>query len=114
MLSNTSEVPMLAGGFITLDMVMKPPNTKERRTKIICTIGPASWSEENLGKLMVRVICCVRRCWTIRRASNFEPTIPYEMFAGRWNGKRATREFNITTKRFLSNESLFCRQNIAR
>jgi hypothetical protein len=23
-----------------------------RRTKIVCTIGPASWSEENLGKLM--------------------------------------------------------------
>lgn len=43
---------MLAGGFITLDMVKTPPPTKERRTKIICTIGPASWSEENLGKLM--------------------------------------------------------------
>lgn len=52
MISNTSEVPMLAGGFINLDMVKEPPKTKERRTKIICTIGPASWSEENLGKLM--------------------------------------------------------------
>ena len=43
---------MLSGGFINLDMVKEPPRTKERRTKIICTIGPASWSEENLGKLM--------------------------------------------------------------
>lgn len=50
--SNTSEVPLLAGGFITLDMVTAPVNTLNRRTKIVCTIGPASWSEENLGKLM--------------------------------------------------------------
>ena len=52
MISNTSEVPMLAGANISLDMVKTPPVTKERRTKIICTIGPASWSPENLGKLM--------------------------------------------------------------
>ncbi len=52
MISNTSEVPMLAGGYINLDMVKALPQTKQRRTKIICTIGPASWSEENLGKLM--------------------------------------------------------------
>jgi pyruvate kinase len=52
MISNTSEVPMLRGGFINLDMVKIPPKTSERRTKIICTIGPASWSTENLGKLM--------------------------------------------------------------
>ena len=52
MISNTSQVPMLRGGFITLDMVKTPPPTTQRRTKIICTIGPASWSPENLGKLM--------------------------------------------------------------
>ena len=52
MISNTAEVPMLAGGFISLDMVQAEPITKNRRTKIICTIGPASWSKENLGKLM--------------------------------------------------------------
>ena len=51
-LSNSSEVPTLAGGFINLDMVKAEPAVSERRTKIICTIGPASWSEENLGKLM--------------------------------------------------------------
>mmetsp|Transcript_2062 Transcript_2062/g.4777 ORF Transcript_2062/g.4777 Transcript_2062/m.4777 type:complete len:544 (+) Transcript_2062:83-1714(+) len=50
--SNSSEVPMLAGGFITYDMVTAPVNTLERRTKIVCTIGPASWSEEGLGILM--------------------------------------------------------------
>jgi pyruvate kinase len=43
---------MLSGGFINLEMVKTPPPTGERRTKIICTIGPASWSPENLGILM--------------------------------------------------------------
>ena len=52
--SNTSGIPTLAGGFITLDMIHDTTNKKvnERRTKIVCTIGPASWSKENLGKLM--------------------------------------------------------------
>jgi pyruvate kinase len=50
--SNTSEVPLLAGGFITLDMVFAKVDTLSRRTKIVCTIGPASWSEDGLGKLM--------------------------------------------------------------
>ena len=50
--SNTSDVPRLAGGFITLDMIKGETKTKDRRTKIVCTIGPASWSEEGLGKLM--------------------------------------------------------------
>ncbi|KAG7370376.1 pyruvate kinase [Nitzschia inconspicua] len=51
-ISNTSEVPLLAGGFITLGMVTAKVNTLARRTKIVCTIGPASWSEEGLGILM--------------------------------------------------------------
>jgi pyruvate kinase len=51
-ISNTSEVPLLAGGFITLDMVTAKVDTLRRRTKIVCTIGPASWSEEGLGILM--------------------------------------------------------------
>ena len=50
--SNTSNVPQLAGGFITLGMVSAPPRTTDRRTKIVCTIGPASWSEEGLAALM--------------------------------------------------------------
>jgi hypothetical protein len=52
MISNTSDVPMLAGGFITMDMVSKEISTKQRRTKIVCTIGPASWSEEGIATLM--------------------------------------------------------------
>jgi len=52
MISNTSSVPTLRGGFITLDTVTKPCLVKERKTKIICTLGPACWSEEGLAKLM--------------------------------------------------------------
>jgi len=37
---------------IGFDIVKVPINTLSRRTKIVCTIGPASWSEEGLAKLM--------------------------------------------------------------
>lgn len=50
--SNTSSIPTLQGGFITIETVTKPTKVKERRTKIICTLGPACWSEEGLAKLM--------------------------------------------------------------
>lgn len=52
MISNTSSVPTLQGGFITLETVTKPTITQERKTKIICTLGPACWSEEGLAGLM--------------------------------------------------------------
>lgn len=52
MLANTTSVPALRGGGITLDTVTKPCLTKERKTKIFCTLGPACWSEEGLAKLM--------------------------------------------------------------
>lgn len=52
MISNTSSVPTLHGGFITIDTVTKACLIKERKTKIICTLGPACWSEEGLSKLM--------------------------------------------------------------
>mmetsp|Transcript_21563 Transcript_21563/g.53322 ORF Transcript_21563/g.53322 Transcript_21563/m.53322 type:complete len:98 (+) Transcript_21563:105-398(+) len=53
MISNTSDVPVLKGSFITLDMIKKTPeNYQHRRTKIVCTVGPACWSKENMGKLM--------------------------------------------------------------
>lgn len=52
MISNTSSIPTLRGGFITLDTVTKPCQVKERKTKIICTLGPACWSEEGLAALM--------------------------------------------------------------
>ena len=44
--SNTSSTPTLHGAFITLDTINKKTETKYRRTKIICTLGPACWSEE--------------------------------------------------------------------
>ncbi|CAB9498722.1 Pyruvate kinase [Seminavis robusta] len=52
MISNTASVPTLRGGYITLETVTKPCLVKERKTKIICTLGPACWSEEGLAKLM--------------------------------------------------------------
>jgi pyruvate kinase len=51
-ISNTSAIPMLQGGYITLETVTKPCIVKERKTKIICTLGPACWSEEGLAALM--------------------------------------------------------------
>lgn len=42
----------LRGSGITLETITKPTETKYRRTKIVCTIGPASWSKEGLGILM--------------------------------------------------------------
>mmetsp|Transcript_29709 Transcript_29709/g.45556 ORF Transcript_29709/g.45556 Transcript_29709/m.45556 type:complete len:320 (-) Transcript_29709:1620-2579(-) len=53
MISNTSSVPTLQGGYITIDRVKeKLPSTADRRTKIVCTLGPACWSEEGLATLM--------------------------------------------------------------
>mmetsp|Transcript_1047 Transcript_1047/g.2248 ORF Transcript_1047/g.2248 Transcript_1047/m.2248 type:complete len:533 (-) Transcript_1047:3840-5438(-) len=37
---------------VGFDIVKEPLNTLYRRTKIICTIGPANWSEEGIGKLI--------------------------------------------------------------
>eukprot|EP00562_Extubocellulus_spinifer_P014857 CAMPEP_0178566400 /NCGR_PEP_ID=MMETSP0697-20121206/14732_1 /TAXON_ID=265572 /ORGANISM="Extubocellulus spinifer, Strain CCMP396" /LENGTH=546 /DNA_ID=CAMNT_0020200185 /DNA_START=33 /DNA_END=1673 /DNA_ORIENTATION=- len=58
-ISNTSSLPQLQGSYITLDHVKKPLSddvlgTQDygRRTKIVCTIGPACWSEEGLATLM--------------------------------------------------------------
>jgi pyruvate kinase len=50
--SQSSEVPLLAGSFITMDLVKKPTATLNRRTKIICTMGPACWEIPQLEKLM--------------------------------------------------------------
>ena len=52
MISNTGTIPLLHGGNITLDMVTCKTDVGNRRTKIICTLGPACWSEENLATLM--------------------------------------------------------------
>jgi pyruvate kinase len=52
MISNTAASPALHGGNISLDTIRRPTDVGNRRTKIICTMGPASWSETNLASLM--------------------------------------------------------------
>lgn len=37
---------------VEFSIVKESLNTLDRRTKIVCTIGPASWSEEGLSKLL--------------------------------------------------------------
>ncbi|PNW83558.1 hypothetical protein CHLRE_05g234700v5 [Chlamydomonas reinhardtii] len=37
---------------VTLSMILKDQEELARKTKIICTAGPACWSEEGLGKLL--------------------------------------------------------------
>lgn len=45
--------PVLPGGYISLDMVTaKVDVSHQRRTKIVCTLGPASWSEEGISTLL--------------------------------------------------------------
>jgi hypothetical protein len=52
MISNTSTVPILHGGFISLDTIKAKTDVSKRRVKIVCTLGPACWSEEGLAALM--------------------------------------------------------------
>lgn len=50
--SNTADVPTLSGAFISIDTVKKPTVVKDRRTKIICTLGPACWDVDQLETLI--------------------------------------------------------------
>ena len=52
MISNTSEFPTLAGGFVTMDSIKKATDESSRHTKIVCTLGPACWDVEGLEKLI--------------------------------------------------------------
>jgi len=52
-ISQTTEIPTLAGGCITLGLVQNATtDTRLRRTKIVCTIGPACWEIPQLEKMM--------------------------------------------------------------
>jgi pyruvate kinase len=51
-ISNTADVPTLAGGLIDLPMITKETDESIRRTKIICTIGPACWEVPQLETLI--------------------------------------------------------------
>jgi len=45
-------MPQLAGGLIDMAMVTGKTSTLHRRTKIICTIGPACWDVPQLETLL--------------------------------------------------------------
>jgi pyruvate kinase len=54
-LSNTNvstSGPELRGANITLDTILHKTNEADRRTKIICTLGPACWQVEQLEELI--------------------------------------------------------------
>lgn len=53
-ISHSSQIPKLAGGLITLDMIQTKEawDTSFRRTKIVCTIGPACWDIPQLETLI--------------------------------------------------------------
>lgn len=44
--------PELRGGNITLEQIMAKTDTSKRRTKIVCTLGPACWGVEQLEQLI--------------------------------------------------------------
>jgi pyruvate kinase len=50
--SQTSTGPTLRGSNITLESVTKPNNVENRKTKIICTLGPACWNPDQLEGLI--------------------------------------------------------------
>mmetsp|Transcript_10996 Transcript_10996/g.16389 ORF Transcript_10996/g.16389 Transcript_10996/m.16389 type:complete len:92 (+) Transcript_10996:64-339(+) len=47
-----SQGPMLRGSGVTLDTIFSETNVVSRKTKIVCTLGPACWSVEMLGTLI--------------------------------------------------------------
>lgn len=51
-ISQSSDIPFLAGSSITIDKIKTPTKLVLRRTKIICTLGPACWEVEQLEKLI--------------------------------------------------------------
>jgi len=51
-ISQSSDLPLLAGSRITIDTIKKPTRVGLRRTKVVCTLGPACWEVEQLETLI--------------------------------------------------------------
>lgn len=51
-ISHSTEIPTLAGGMIDMAMIRRFTKTEQRRTKIICTLGPACWDLDQLESLL--------------------------------------------------------------
>lgn len=51
-ISQSSTIPILAGGYITLDTIQKKTIISNRQCKIISTIGPSCWDIKQLESLM--------------------------------------------------------------
>ena len=43
---------MLSGGNISIETIKKPTQARMRRTKVVCTLGPACWEVPQLEKLI--------------------------------------------------------------
>jgi pyruvate kinase len=52
MISNTADIPLLAGGNITIESCKRSGTAGNRRTKIFCTLGPACWEVPQLETLI--------------------------------------------------------------
>jgi len=52
MISNTSDLPILTGGAIDIDVIKRSTQLNSRRTKIVCTLGPACWKVPQLETLI--------------------------------------------------------------
>jgi hypothetical protein len=50
--SQTADIPLLSGGIITIDTIKNETQEKSRRTKIVCTLGPACWEVPQLEELI--------------------------------------------------------------
>jgi len=52
-ISHSSQIPVLAGGLIDMKMITSKTDPRFRRSKVICTIGPACWDLPDLERLVV-------------------------------------------------------------
>lgn len=52
MISNTSDLPILTGGAIDINVIKRSTKLASRRTKVVCTLGPACWKVPQLETLI--------------------------------------------------------------